>query len=678
MSAMHPSVIVLLPRYEPTITKSRKLFITTDEILISADLNKKLEQAHPLPNPRTIMPYCHQTFPRVTSLMNYTLQEAVLLYRQLFYSTIEEKPSSLSIGSMLEHIESWTLDSAPTIIDFGGSFETQHLHYVQLAYPGTKIYSIDTLYRKLDLLVCNLNNSEIAWCIIPVFSDTNENIRFELIKGLNEELTGTSSVWNGIEISEFKFRVEIKNIQVYDPYSEIFNFKQINFVDSLKKCENKPCCIFMAYNTYSATPSIEYVKQLGLIDPVHTKIDMKYARGNEILALDVVKPQERPLPSHKLEKLGHTLLELHNTIQHPQISYHLPSSGNISWLNNDDIATLLSGGSVIRSDNKRNSHDSLEHLFGKNSGRGLYFNSDIDCLNLRSLILKNNIEILTPPLIKEFIEQHLGGFWKNDSDRHVSDIREYPQHFVRDCLHELLGCVSHVYIDIDSTNALHYSSEFIKQLKQQDQNLHVNVSVRDTAEKELRETAIILCIECNKQWVLLFADLDIFFDNVSSCLSIDEIQLKVESSFAFTYSIHQGKQIKWHKNLSFVYVASPQELFIKQVEDRLTALNLQELCVISKKLECLTFETSQSCSNNAIIRFDFGLHVNYSDIPCANLLDKWIFAEKVSGPVITIYPNVANFTLARYPLLHPRASVGSVYSLTSNKVLILIQWRNDV
>jgi hypothetical protein len=172
------SIRVLYPSYESTTSTT---ILKTDHILISADLNEKLHKAHPLPNPNTIMPLCAEVFPEVVCMMDYSLDEAILLYRKLFYSTFEIAPSGCNINSLLDHIDKWTLNSTPVIIDYGGSFETRHLHLIQYAFPQAEIYSIDTLYEELDLLVCNINEDETKWCLIPVFCRTGKFNQFDTV-----------------------------------------------------------------------------------------------------------------------------------------------------------------------------------------------------------------------------------------------------------------------------------------------------------------------------------------------------------------------------------------------------------------------------------------------------------------------------------------------------------------
>ncbi|CAF5153224.1 unnamed protein product, partial [Rotaria magnacalcarata] len=182
--------------------------------------------------------------------MDYTLHEAILLYCQLFHSTLEIQPRECDNNCLLDYIDKWTLNSTPVIIDYRGGFPTKHLYSIQLAFPQAGIYSIDILYEELDLVICNINGDETKWRIIPVRHRIGKQDQQELIECLRQELEGTLSTWNVIKISEVSFHSKIENLFEYDPYSELLELKKINFIDSTEKCEVIPCCVFMVYNTY--------------------------------------------------------------------------------------------------------------------------------------------------------------------------------------------------------------------------------------------------------------------------------------------------------------------------------------------------------------------------------------------------------------------------------------------
>jgi hypothetical protein len=72
-----------------------------------------------------------------------------------------------------------------------------------------------------------------------------------------------------------------------------------------------------------------------------------------------------------------------------------------------------------------------------------------------------------------------------------------------------------------------------------------------------------------------------------SILKLMNVYQLIESSVAFNYTLSRGQDVKWHQNLSFVYVAAHQNSIIKQVEDRLLALGLRDMNFISKTFEYL-------------------------------------------------------------------------------------------
>ncbi|CAF4222240.1 unnamed protein product [Rotaria sp. Silwood2] len=669
--------------------------IKTDIFSISADLAKKLEKAHPLRNPSTIMPMCYETFPRVICMMNYTMEEAMYFYRQLFYSTFEKTPSGCDLNKLLDQIDQSISKPMPVIVDYGGSFETEHLHLIQCAFPHAEVYSIDILYEDLDLLVCNINNDERKWCIIPVFSSTKESDQRKLIQCLRQELEGTSSVWNGINISQLKFCVKIDNLQVYDSYTELLELKKIHFIDTIEKCQIIPCSIFMAYNTFSATPNLDLLMSNGLVDPIHTTIDMDYARGKPISYSYSAFYNHRETrttttnSNKKWDNVHAKLAQLRSIVgEKPSISYSLPKTSELNWLGTNMSAKLL-GGKFSENISKNNQDDPMAHQFGLAADfhssllneRSSYLSS-IDCINLSSLIVKHNIKAVTPSIVRQFIEQHHGGFWKKD-DINISDMQNYPKNFVKECLQELLGSVTNLHIHIDSNKVLQYSFDFVRQLKYENPSFHIEMSFADQLVNEICQSVIVLAFECNQNYVLVYAELDYFLKYISECTSPQEIQSNVESSVAFTYALHHGQPIKWHQNLSFVYIAAHENVVIRQVEDRLLSRGLKDLNFISKKLKYLdTSQPPQYCKNQAIICFNFSSHYDYQHIPISyNQLDQWIFdvdKGKFTGPFITLYPNISKYLISTYSHYTPESNVGCVYNLICDNVAILMQWRSSL
>ena len=229
------------------------------------------------------MSRCHETFPRVICMIDYTLDEAILFYRQLFYSASETIPSGCDLNELLDRVDQSAVQFYPVIVAYGGAFETKHLRLIQCAFPSVTMYLVDTLHEDMDLLVCNLNEDETKWCFIPVFSSTNELDRHRLIESIRQELEGASSIWHGMEIKQLRFFLKFDHLQVYDPYTEILGLKKIHFVDTVDKCQERPCCLFRTYPTLNAIPSMESLVQKGLIDPRHTTIDVGCISVKQIL-----------------------------------------------------------------------------------------------------------------------------------------------------------------------------------------------------------------------------------------------------------------------------------------------------------------------------------------------------------------------------------------------------------
>jgi hypothetical protein len=165
---------------------------------------------------------------------------------------------------------------------------------------------------------------------------------------------------------------------------------------------------------------------------------------------------------------------------------------------------------------------------------------------------------------------------------------------------------------------------------------------------------------------------------------MEDIQAAVESSVAFNYTLSRGQHVKWHQNLSFVYVAAHQNSIIKQVEDRLLALGLRDMNFISKTFEYLNFDEPQQChTNQAIICFEFQRdpYFSYDTLPSnLDLLDQWIFNEdtsKFTGPIVTLSPNTSTYRINQYSAPMPRTAIGCVYNLLCDDVSVLFQWRSS-
>ncbi|CAF1225261.1 unnamed protein product, partial [Didymodactylos carnosus] len=197
------------------------------------------------------------------------------------------------------------------------------------------------------------------------------------------------------------------------------------------------------------------------------------------------------------------------------------------------------------------------------------------------------------------------------------------------------------------------------------------------------QSAVILAFECNRNYVLVFAKLDKFLEHINNCTSLEDIQAKVESSVTFAYAVSCGQDVKWHRNLSFVYVAAFQDSVINQIEARLLGAGLKDINFISKKMKQVNFDEPRQChTNDAIICFKFDRHLGsfHRVLPLRlELLDQWIFNEDTStftGPIVTLCPNISTYTIDRYSRLTVRTDVGSVYNLLCDSISILFQWRD--
>ncbi|UJR24484.1 hypothetical protein I4U23_005859 [Adineta vaga] len=681
---MDRSVLILYPSPESLSSTDE---IETDEILISADVSEKLYKLHPLPNP-TMVVIPRDTFPKIACLIGYTLDDAILLYRQLFYSTWEISPPGFDtdkLSKILDYIDKWSLNSVPVIVDYGGSFETKHLHSIQYAFPQAVIYSVDTLYATLDLLILQINQDATKWCIIPVFNSTSEVDQLELVECLCQELIGKSSISTNIQIDHLELFKKIYDLRIYDPYSEILSFKNIYFVDSLEKCSIVPCSIFMAYNTYDATPTHKSLLSLDLIDPTHTRVDMcndnggLYYSRKHFSQAQSAKPTTCNLCNRtKWDNISAKLSEIDLILPIKPNVYPLPRTDKINWLGTSDITKFLCGKRYVWNSNYI---DSMAHLFRIKKTQ---FLQHVDCLNLSSLLTENHIENVTAPIVQQFIEQHVNDFWKNN-DQNNDILQKCPKTFLKECLHELLGPINNLRIYIECDEDIVYSSELIRQMKHEDSNLHIEYSYNEYMETKtttIYESAIILVFESNQNYVLVFGELERFFKYISTCTSLKEICQRIESSVAFVDQLGNEQNVKWHQNLSFVYVAAHQESLIQQTEDSLLKLGLKDINFISKKLKYLDYDelSQQSSTNQAVICFNYSSspELDCQSIPW-NRLDQWIFDKdkcKFTGPIISMYPKVSTHLNLEYPQDQQHTHVGYAYSLLCDQILILIQWRN--
>jgi hypothetical protein len=573
----------------------------------------------------------------------------------------------------------------PVIVDYGGSFQTRHLHSIQYAFPQAVIYSVDTLYAKLDLLIVNINQDATKWCIIPVFNSTSEVDQLELVECLCQELIGKSSISTNIQIDYLELFKKIYDLSVYDPYSEILSFKNIYFVDSLEKCSIVPCSIFMAYNTYDATPTNKSLLSLDLINPAHTRVDMSHAYGGPYVSKkDFLQAQSaRPTTCNlcnrtKWDNISAKLSEIDLILPAKPNVYPLPRENKINWLGTNDITKFLSGKRYVSDSNYI---DPMAHLFRIKRTQFLWH---VDYLNLSSLLIENHIENVTAPIVQQFIEQHADDFWKNN-DQNNDILQKCPKNFLKECLHELLGPINNLRINIECDQDIVYSSELIRQMKHEDSNLHIEYSLNEYMEKKtttIYESAIILVFESNQNYVLVYGELDRFFKYISTCTSLKEIYNRIESSVAFVDQLGNEQNVKWHQNLSFVYVAAHQESSIQQIKDRLLKLDLRDINFISKKLKFLNYDepSQQFGANQAIICFNYSSSPEFDSesIPW-NRLNQFIFDKdkcKFTGPIISIYPDVPTHFQLEYPQIRSHTYVGYAYSLLYDKTLILIQWRS--
>ncbi|CAF1497527.1 unnamed protein product [Adineta ricciae] len=613
-----------------------------------------------------------ETYPRVIFMFDYTLDEAILLYRKLFYSIFEKIPSQCDTNKLLDQIDGSTSKFLDVIVDYGSAFETEHLNLIRCAFPHSMIYSIDTLYEDLDLLIYKLDNNERKWCIIPVFSSTNESDRLQLIELLHQEIEQLLSFWYGMNVSKFEFDHKINQLQTYDPYTEIVDLGKIHFIDTIDKCEIKPCSLFMAYNTHHANPNVDSLILNGLIQRNYTTIDIVYCRSCNY---SYVQKKPQLSNNRNWDNVYSQLAHLKSIIgERPKLVLSLPETNKLRWLTNDMIAQLLNGN--LRSSCTTNQNDPITNYFGLTIHFYSFiftrsiFKDYIDCIYLNSFLNKDNF---TSSMIQQCIEQHIGYPWKK---------RILPNNFVKECLYEILGPITNLHIHIDSNNAFKYSLELIHQLKTENSTVEIEISFDDEKlTEEIYEPVVILTFECNENYVLLYLELNCFIQYISTCQSLEEIQIKIQSSVQFSFSLSQGQSIKWHENLSFIYSTAYEDKYFEEIRKNILSKGLKDLIFITKKLSIHERKQPQYHKNQAIIFFDFSTYnYQYEMIPKEyDKFDQWIWDEdklRFTGPFITLYPNISSYQLSYYPQQHPRTNVAGIYNLLCNNILIMYQWRS--
>ncbi len=116
----------------------------------------------------------------------------------------------------------------------------------------------------------------------------------------------------------------------------------------------------------------------------------------------------------------------------------------------------------------------------------------------------------------------------------------------------LTGCI---HFDpngyIDSYLSHYYSFEFIRQLKTENPYINIEISLDEQMYNKSIQTIVILFFECNENYVLSYIEFDYFLKYISTCKSIEEIQIEIESSIAFGYSLSHGQNVQWHQNKSY-------------------------------------------------------------------------------------------------------------------------------
>ncbi|CAF1412831.1 unnamed protein product [Adineta ricciae] len=654
--------------------------IETDEIFINEDIFETLNNLHRLPGCTFIQNICKETFPKAVCLIGYDLEMAIRLYRQVFYSTRKESPNSCNTNTLpeyLDHINQWSHPIQASIIDFGGAFETEHLNFIRYIFRNIDIYSIDLLYKSLDLLVFSIDQDPKKWFVIPVYSCTTEVEQQELSEYVIQEFSSRSSVSNKFTINNLQYYERIRNLEIYDPYSEVFDWKKIHFIDNIGRCSARPFCLFMAYRTFQATPNIMLLRAMDFIDDAYTKIDIDHAQGGCRRIYDTnqskcfgccsSKPiMEALCTGTRWESTRAEFNNIYPLLPKTSTLYPMYRKNQVNWLEGDNVQQLLYG--IYTTIAQRNLDDSIRHSFRITRTKVLW---NVNCLDLTFLLLENNI---TPLVIQQFIEQNI--------PNNISPAR--PTNFVQECLHELLGSISRLRIYINSETDIFYSSILIQQLRQEDPNLDIQISLHKDVMQEtstLFGSTIILVFESNRdgKHILVCADLSRFLNYLSTCTTLEEVRNGIQSSAIFVDELNNQENAIWHQNLSCIYIPAFQQALIEQTREKLSRLGLSNINFIPNEFPYIDHDQQPQISQ-AVIRF---CHEKYIDSNFVrerlDFFDKWLFDTenyKFTGPVITLFPNVnRNFNFGYEEPRHPSDTCG-MYSLRCGEVLTLIQWRN--
>ncbi|CAF1171512.1 unnamed protein product [Rotaria magnacalcarata] len=695
-------------------TKQSAMTSYQDKFYISAELQRRLENAHRLRFHMLVTSICYRTDPTIVCMMNHSMDDALLLYRQLFYCTFEAQPEYCPTTQMLAYIAQSPLISMPVIVDFGGAFETEHLHRIACAFPNAEIYSVDVLYQDLDLLLCNINNDESKWCIIPVFDSTPESEQYDLINCLRHELRGNPSVWKGITITELNFVMKVNRLQVYDPYAEVAGLKNIHFVDSLDKCDIKPCLIFMAFQTYQSTPSEDYLVRNGFLQPSlsafisNSGVDFERSMSAFItnsgvdfersLSETFIKNWGIPFTTSVYKKIcGGSHKEFYAIVNDNHMNFNyadtalaqltsivgerkqvhdlIPHTSIREWADRNEVLRILNEqfNPYLKSIGDIRGTD----IFHRQRCSLWSYNSNtIDFIDLDLLIVEHNFETLTATVVQQFIEEHLSSLWKDPKSDHGEN-STFATKFTTECLEELFGTITNLHVHIDSKDVLQQSIEFIEQLKLKNPTFHIEFSIVDSIQPPIG-SEIILVFECNENYILTHTDVNAFLKYIVDCSSLQEIQTKLAESVCFSYIISRGQPIIWRHDLSSVYSTST-DLSIRQIEDALMSHGLKDIKVVIKRLRYLNnYELPKYRKNQAIIQFSKSF-VDISKLPKAHgELQQWMHDQeecKLTGPFITIFPNESKNPIDYYPKESPKSKVGYAYCQVCESKLVLYQWK---
>ena len=306
----------------------------------------------------------------------------------------------------------------------------------------------------------------------------------------------------------------------------------------------------------------------------------------------------------------------------------------------------------------------------------------IDCINLNSFMKNENLSNITTSIVQQCIEHHIGGVWKDEAFNTNAMQTDYSRRFNEKYLHDIVGPVTNLHIHVDSEQALQYSFDFVRQLKIENPTVQIEMSCNGNIGEQVYQSVIILAFECNQNYVLIYVNFDSFLQYISTCASPEDVQTKVESSVIFGYALSRGQPIKWHRNLSFIYIAAYQEAIIQRIKANIRSRGLQDLVLKTKQLPFLDdFGPPQYRKNQAIICFDFSSSGDgFQSFPSSSQqLNQWVFdqdREVFTGPYITLFPNVSKYPVSSYPKYTMHSDVAGFYYLLCDNVLVLFQWRS--